>query len=142
MIKDKEKTSGNATTSNVPISVTPVFRQGNTVVCDIDPPSTFKKGGNIRLPRGACTLEFSLQPGIPANLKFRTKQNGASDAFWCDSTTCPAHETLDPQYSNPQVSNGGATVTVAVNPNGQQNAVFYRLNFDNACNFDPVIIHQ
>lgn len=142
MIEAKEKTSGNTTISPVAISVTPLFRQGNTVVCDIDPPSNFKKGGNIKLPKGTCTLEFNLLAGDPSPLKFRTKQGGASDAFWCDSTACPTHETFDPQYSNPQVLNGGATVTVDVNPSGQPNAVFYSLNFDNACHFDPVIIHQ
>jgi len=142
MQKDDHQAGGKSLSNNIAIGVTPLFVQGDMVVCDIDPPSNYHKGGHMKLPKGRAKLAFSLQAGTPANLKFRTKPNGDSDAFWCDAIACPAHEMTDPQYSNAQVSNNGTTVTVDVVPNGQTNAVFYRLNFDNGCSFDPIIIHQ
>ena len=126
----------------VSINVTPLFKQRNMVVCDIDPPANYEKGGNIKLAQGSYTLEFSLLAGTPANLRFRAKPNGDCDGFWSNADDCPTHDMNDPQYSNPRLANGGSTLLVDVSPSGQPNAIHYRLNFDNQCNFDPIIIHQ
>lgn len=142
MHKTDQKTCHDGMTNNVTIGVTPLFRQRNMVVCAIDPPSTAQKGGSIKLPKGRSQIQFKLQAGLPGDLKFRTKASGESDGFWCNGDSCPSHEMYDSQYSNPQVLDNGTTLTVDVNSSGQQNAVFYRLNFDNNCNFDPIIIHE
>jgi hypothetical protein len=136
-----------ASRSPVQINVTPLFRQGNEVICDIQPPTANQKGGMIKLSRGnAYALEFTLQPGTPSGLKFRLPNDGSNDgsrAFWCDPTDCPSHTTLDPQYFNPRLSNGDLTLTVEADPAGMAaNAVHYRLNFDNNRYFDPIIIHD
>lgn len=131
----------------VRIDVTPVFQQGNELFCAIDPPGANQQGGMIRLNRGtATTLRFDLQPhpNFP-NLRFDPPNDGSnsgSEAFWCDANDCPTHSLMDPQYQNPQLSNGGARLEVDAAPGAAgPSGVHYRLNFDNGCHFDPIIIH-
>jgi len=136
-----------ASRSPVPISVTPLFRQRNQVICAIQPPPGNQNGGMIKLSRGnGYTLEFKLQPGDPHPLTFRPPNDGSNDgsrAFWCDSDDCPPNASLDPQYVNPRLSIDRLTLTVDANPAGaNKNAVHFRLNFDNNCHFDPIIIHD
>jgi hypothetical protein len=146
MLKTHDKTEeGNdpMARTRVPIDVTPLFRQGNTVVCDIDPPTRFQKGGNIHLPKDSYTLEFSLQSGTPAGLNFQPDRSGVCDAFWSDSADCPTHAMNNGQYSNPRLTDPTTwCVDVDVASGAPPLAVHYRLNFDNACNFDPIIIHD
>jgi hypothetical protein len=137
--RDKIQESDPVARTQIAIDVTPLFRQKNMVVCDIDPPANYIKGGNVRLPQGNYTLQFNLLDGTPAGLNFQPDKNGVCQAFWSNADDCPTHEMNDAQY-HPTLVNG-RTVRVDVDTNGQ-NAIHYRLNFDNNCNFDPIIIHE
>jgi hypothetical protein len=136
---DKNEECDPVTRTSITIDVTPRFRQKNMVVCYVDPPVNYTKGGSIRLPQGHYTLEFRLLDGTPANLNFAPDKSGACQAFWSDADDCPTHEMNDPQYQPRLIDS--RTVSVDVDTNGQ-NAIHYRLNFDNNCNFDPIIIHE
>src|SRR3954469_2869548 len=100
-MSDIETDAEIMTRTKVVINITPLFKQNNELVCSIEPPASYMKGGNIHLPQGMYTLEFALQPGNFPNIAFDTKQNGSSNGFWCDGGFCPTHETYDSQYSNP-----------------------------------------
>lgn len=128
----------------VGIDVTPQFIHGDTIICDVDPPSEHRKGGHIRLPRGeAYTLEFKLLPGSPANLGFKPETGGQCNAFWSDTHQCPQHAMNAPQYKNPRLSAADRLdVDVDVEHGGEPSAVHYRLNFDDGRSFDPIIIHE
>ena len=130
------------TRTDITIDVTPLFKQGNEVVCAIDPPPGYASGGNIKLSKsGSYTLEFRLLAGTPAKLKFRPDQAGACKAFWSDAADCPTHDMNDQYYRNARLDDP-TTLKVDVDPPGADYAVHYRLNFDNNGHFDPIIINQ
>jgi hypothetical protein len=127
----------------VEIDVTPQFAHGDTIVCDIEPPSEHHKGGHIRLPKGrSYTLQFNLLPGTPADLHFKPDLNGKCEAFWSQAHECPQTATNAPQYKNARLDGSNRLeVDVDVEEGGDPNAIHYRLNFDDGRSFDPIIIH-
>jgi hypothetical protein len=134
------------TRTNVTINVTPLFKQRNEVTCDIDPQQGYMKGGNITLSKAASyTLIFCLQPGNPANLQFQPNQGGTCAAFWTDTANCPTPNAQDGYYVNPRLDPtdpNNTTLLVDVNPPNVDYAVHYRLDFNNGCYFDPIIINH
>jgi hypothetical protein len=128
----------------VGIDVTPQFVHGDTIICDVDPPSEHHKGGHIRLPRGETyTLEFRLLPGHPPNLHFKADEQGKCDAFWSDPHKCPQQAMNAPQYRDPRLNGpNNLVVDVDVEHGGGPVAVHYRLNFDDGRSFDPIVIHE
>ena len=144
MLKNEEQCEA-VTRTNVEVEVTPKLIQGPMVVCEIDPgPGSGGKvkGGVIKLRRGAdYQIVFELQDGDVPGLQFA---QGGSNAFWCDINTCPtsAGNNSNGQLTNPTVDSTGRKLTVDATPTAQKNAVHYRLNFNNGCNFDPIIIHD
>src|SRR5690349_1209191 len=88
----------------VDIDVTPLFKQGNEVVCDIDPPPGYAKGGNVQLSNGSSyTLAFNLRAptsGPLAGLTFEPDQAGVCQAFWSNAADCPTHAMNDQYYRN------------------------------------------
>jgi hypothetical protein len=123
--------------ATVQIGVTPLFKQGRQIICEIDPPPGNHKGGMLHIGKGnACTLQFDLQAGTPNPLAFD------GDPFWWESDDCPRNQNCPAPYSNPRVTNKGATLTVDVAAVPTDSAVHYRLNFDNGCYFDPIIIRD
>ena len=137
--RDKIQEGGPVARTSITINVKPLFVQKKMVACEIDPPVNYIKGGNISLPQGHYALDFKLLDGAPPNLNFEPDKNGLCQAFWSDADDCPTHEMNDPQYHPTLVD--GRTLHVDVDTSGQ-NAVHYRLNFDNGGNFDPIIIHE
>ena len=136
MKKDHKMSSGPP----VKVNVTPLFRQGNQVICAIEPQQQGNaKGGMLRLDRGrSCTVEFSLLAGSPDPLAF-----SANGAFEWASDDCPRPGVGASQpYSNPVVTNEGLKLTVSVGDVPETSAVHYRLNFDNHLYFDPIIIRD
>jgi hypothetical protein len=124
------------------IDVKPLFKQGHEVVCSVDG-GNFMKGGNIQLPKGQYTLTFNLLDGTPANLNFKPDNSqGECVAFWSDSADCPRNATNDSQYDPWLHSSRTLKVDVDVDPGAPPEAIHYRLNFDNNCYFDPIIIHE
>jgi hypothetical protein len=126
--------------TDVQINVKPLFRQRNTIVCDIDPPPGNSQGGNMHLPQGSYLLKFNLLEGKMPDLQFKADQHGVCQAFWSDADDCPNNEMNNDQYS--PTRKDGKTIWVNVDTDGNQNAIHYRLNFDNNCKFDPIIIHD
>lgn len=124
------------------ITVTPLFRQGHEVVCSIDA-GGYMKGGNIELPKGHYTLTFILADGTPADLNFEPNDvHGDCEAFWSESDDCPKNSTNHLGYSGHLDDPRTLVVNVDVDPGAPPVAVHYRLNFDNHCYFDPIIIHE
>lgn len=128
----------------VGIQVTPLFQQGNTIVCELEPlagDSSNVKAGIIKLKRGKTyELSFQLASGNPPGLLFAP--NGM-DAIWWDTNSCPTHSLHNGGgLSNPNVSADQSTLTVDVDPPAISGLVFYSLNFDNGGSFDPIIIHD
>ncbi|HEX6072945.1 MAG TPA: hypothetical protein VFY95_08055 [Sphingomicrobium sp.] len=126
----------------VKVDVTPLFTQGNEVICAIDPQnSANSKGGMLKLDKGqSCSLEFNLKSGTAGNLTW-----DPSGAFAWDYNDCPGNNGVCPApYS--AGSPNGSTLTVAVQAVSQEEAAHYRLNFKDASNkswhFDPVIIRD
>lgn len=129
------------------IELTPVLQIGNTVVCEVDPKaggggSGKVKGGVINLKkRDSYQLEFEIKDGNPPNLKFAP---AGDDAFWCGTGTCPTSKGNGSGgvLYNPTVTASGSKLTVDVDSSPSSGIYFYRLNFDNGGNFDPIIIHD
>jgi hypothetical protein len=131
----------------IPIEVTPLFKQGNEVVCDIDPPPGYAKGGHIQLSNSsAYTLTFKLLPPVSgplAGLKFDTDAAGACQGFWSNAADCPTHAMNDQYYQNPRLDPSDPNkLLVDVDTPGNDYAVHYRLNFNNNGRFDPIIINN
>lgn len=128
---------GRESVAPIQIGVTPLFTQGRQVICKIDPPQGNHKGGMLHIrKRDTGTLRFNLQPGNPNPLAF------GRDPFWWDSDDCPMNQNCPAPYSNPRVTNNGSTLSVDVAAVPEDSAVHYRLNFDNGCYFDPIIIRD
>lgn len=124
------------------ITVTPLFRQGHEVICSVDA-GGLMKGGNIELPKGKYTLIFKLLDGKPAGLNFEPDdQHGECDAFWSDSIDCPRNATNQDGYTARLCDPRTLSVEIDVDQAAPPIAVHYRLNFDNHCYFDPIIIHE
>jgi len=132
----------------VDVDVTPLFiAKGNEIICDIDPPPGYAKGGNIQLEKNSSyTLAFNLRAPISgplAGLGFDIDQAGVCQGFWSDDGGCPTHETNAQYYSKARLDpNNSKRLLVDVDPPGQEYAVHYRLNFNNKGHFDPIIINQ
>lgn len=142
MLKTEERCEADAAPAvrtAAGIIVQPLFKQGHEVVCSIDA-GNYMKGGNISLPQGHYTLTFNLIDGEPRDLNFKEDDHqGNCMAFWSSQTDCPnnAMNEYDPRLEN------GRRLLVDVDVNGATpQAVHYRLNFDNNCYFDPIIIHE
>lgn len=124
------------------ITVKPLFRQGHEIVCSIDA-GGYMQGGNIELPKGHYSLTFNLLEGNPAGLNFEPNDvHGDCEAFWSESNDCPRNSTNHAGYSARLSDPRTLTVDVDVDPGAPPEAVHYRLNFDNHCYFDPIIIHE
>lgn len=152
---DPTSPATTATRFNVSIRVTPLFSQGNQVVCAVDAPTANQKGGMINLPRGGSyTLEFQLQAGSKPelqNLRFRSippndpTSTDGTNAFWCKDDDCPSPGQMHTGYSNPRLASNGRTLKVDVDtpqPTDPESAVHYSLNFHPNSRFDPIIIHD
>jgi hypothetical protein len=130
--------------TNAGIAVTPILKNGTTTVCEIDAlagGSSHVKGGIIKLDRKkSYSLRFEIQPttNFP-NLSFEAT---GAEAFWCNPTTCPTNTGLGGFLTNPGVSTDKKVLTVDVDPSSTDGMVFYRLNFADGTNCDPIIIHN
>lgn len=123
--------------ANVPINitVTPVNVSGTDVDCDFAGPNVI---GNAPFLKNTDSFDitFTLVPALGVNA-FAGQRPFCNQPNRCPR---PPGGNAAPPFS--LTANTGGSITVHVDPVGHKGVSFYRLNFNNNLNCDPIIIHD
>lgn len=132
-----------ASNGTIRVRVTPFARQGNEVICAIEPgddsSKTYVRGGLVLLdPPGDYDVVFELADGNYPDLQFDDRS-----PFWCSPQSCPRVSSTDPHFNNPHVPSGsnGRQAKVNTNSTRGRSPFHYSLNFTDGSRCDPIVIN-